>query len=300
MAEVLELAQLLQHDGVAEVDVGRGRVEPELDAQLAALARGGLQLAPRRPPAGSDSAALRARKAASSAGGSHRGPMLVLAAVATPAPPVATTPQRPRDAALAPRRMSDEYGSNITPLFGDHEPPEPPPAARPRVKKRRLLAILLPLGLLAIVSTVFGMMMAVASDLPDLENRKEYQDARNSVLVRRPGQARSGVLTNNQSRVLVALRATSRRTCATRSSRSRTAASTRTRASTCAASAARSSQDVLSRKRGAGRLDDHPAVRQERAARAVPTARSSRSCARRRSPTTSRASGPRARSSPST
>lgn len=98
--------------------------------------------------------------------------------------------------------MSVEYGSNITPLFGDHEPPEPPARVRPRVKKRRLLAIFLPLGILAIVSTLFGMMMAVASDLPDLENRKEYQDARNSVLVDSQGQT-LGVLTNNQSRVLV-------------------------------------------------------------------------------------------------
>ena len=52
MAEVLELAQFLQHDGVAEMDVGRGRVQPELDAQLAALAFGqgelGLQAAPRQ------------------------------------------------------------------------------------------------------------------------------------------------------------------------------------------------------------------------------------------------------------
>ena len=98
--------------------------------------------------------------------------------------------------------MSVEYGSNITPLFGDREPPEPPAAGRPRVKKRRLLAIFLPLGILAIVSTLFGMMMAVASDLPDLENRKEYQDARNSVLVDSQNQP-LGVLTNNQSRVLV-------------------------------------------------------------------------------------------------
>jgi penicillin-binding protein 1A len=100
-----------------------------------------------------------------------------------------------------PRRMSVETGSNITPLFGDQEPPEPP-VARPRVKKLRLLAILLPLSLLAIVSTVFGMMMAVASDLPNLENRKEYQDARNSLLLDVNKQP-LGVLTNNQSRVLV-------------------------------------------------------------------------------------------------
>jgi penicillin-binding protein 1A len=98
--------------------------------------------------------------------------------------------------------MSVEYGSNITPLFGDREPPEPPARVRPRVKKRRLLAIFLPLAILAVVSTLFGMMMAVASDLPDLENRREYQDARNSVLVDSQDQT-LGVLTNNQSRVLV-------------------------------------------------------------------------------------------------
>src|SRR6478752_7043841 len=95
--------------------------------------------------------------------------------------------------------MSEENGSNITPLFGDAEPP---PTTRPRVKRLRLLAIAVPLVLLAMVSTIFGMMMAVASDLPALENRREYKDARNSVLYDVHGK-RLGVLTNNQSRVLV-------------------------------------------------------------------------------------------------
>ncbi len=45
MAEVLELAQLLQHHGVAEVDVGRRRVQPQLDPQLASLLLGDLELA---------------------------------------------------------------------------------------------------------------------------------------------------------------------------------------------------------------------------------------------------------------
>jgi penicillin-binding protein 1A len=93
--------------------------------------------------------------------------------------------------------MSDANGSdNVTPLF------EQPRAPRPKVRKLRLLVVLVPLSLLALVSTVFGMMMAVASDLPNLENRKEFQDARNSVLydVR---DRELGVLTNNQSRVIV-------------------------------------------------------------------------------------------------
>jgi penicillin-binding protein 1A len=96
------------------------------------------------------------------------------------------------------RRMSDANGhDNVTPLF-----PEPP-RKRPKVRKLRLLVVLIPLLLLALVSTVFGMMMAVASDLPALENRKEYQDARNSALFDYTGKRSLGVLTNNQSRVLV-------------------------------------------------------------------------------------------------
>ena len=39
MAEILQLAHLVQHDRMADVDVGRGRIETELDAQR--LARRG-------------------------------------------------------------------------------------------------------------------------------------------------------------------------------------------------------------------------------------------------------------------
>jgi penicillin-binding protein 1A len=73
-------------------------------------------------------------------------------------------------------------------------PPRKPPGRRgrwwhrrrrpgkPRVKKLRLLLILLGLGILAVISTVFGMMMAVASDLPQIENRQQYRAAANSYL----------------------------------------------------------------------------------------------------------------------
>ena len=43
-----------------------------------------------------------------------------------------------------------------------------PPRRHVRIRKLRLFALLLGLGILAGVSTVFGMMMAVASDLPKL------------------------------------------------------------------------------------------------------------------------------------
>ncbi|MEA2193462.1 MAG: penicillin-binding protein, partial [Solirubrobacteraceae bacterium] len=57
-----------------------------------------------------------------------------------------------------------------------------PPLGRPRLKRLRLGLILFGLSLLALVSTAFGMMMAVASDLPDLENRREFKKAQNSLL----------------------------------------------------------------------------------------------------------------------
>src|SRR4051794_38316017 len=49
---------------------------------------------------------------------------------------------------------------------GDDEPPR----RHLRIRKLRVFALLLGLGALAAVSTVFGMMMAVASDLPQLED----------------------------------------------------------------------------------------------------------------------------------
>ena len=71
---------------------------------------------------------------------------------------------------------------------------------KPKIKKRRLLLIVIPLILLALVSTVFGMMMAVASDLPALESDKRFQNAKNSILLDDRGHE-LGVLVNNQNLV---------------------------------------------------------------------------------------------------
>jgi penicillin-binding protein 1A len=89
--------------------------------------------------------------------------------------------------------MSDD--EHITPPRADPRAPIPfaPPRQRwrrdsrgrrrrPRIKKLRLLSIVLGLGLLALISTVFGMMMAVASDLPQIENREQFHKAANSFL----------------------------------------------------------------------------------------------------------------------
>jgi penicillin-binding protein 1A len=67
-----------------------------------------------------------------------------------------------------------------------------------RIKKLRVFAVLAGLGLLAIVSTVFGMMMAVASDLPALED----PPVRNSRLVDVRGRT-LGLLTGTEQRIFV-------------------------------------------------------------------------------------------------
>jgi penicillin-binding protein 1A len=89
-------------------------------------------------------------------------------------------------------------------------PPPTPPPRKPRLKKLRLAFILVGLAALALVSTLFGMLMAVASDLPSLENTAEYRAAKNSVLYSdgpgcgEPGRARCRIaqLTGNQNRIL--------------------------------------------------------------------------------------------------
>src|SRR3954452_1824237 len=65
-----------------------------------------------------------------------------------------------------------------------------PPRRKPKLKKLRLALILVGLGTLALVSTVFGMLMAVASDLPALENQAEYKNAKNSTLHPDTGQCK--------------------------------------------------------------------------------------------------------------
>jgi penicillin-binding protein 1A len=89
--------------------------------------------------------------------------------------------------------------------------PPPPPRRKPKLKKLRLAFILLGLTMLAVVSTVFGMLMAVASDLPALETRSEYRAARNSILYsdgpgcRNPGKeaCQIATLAGNKNRILV-------------------------------------------------------------------------------------------------
>ena len=77
---------------------------------------------------------------------------------------------------------------------------------RPTYYRWRLLVTLLGLSVLALVSTVFGMMMAVAQDLPELESQNEFREARNSVLYATGAggkKTRLAILTGAENRILV-------------------------------------------------------------------------------------------------
>ncbi len=76
-----------------------------------------------------------------------------------------------------------------------------PSGSRSRLKKLRFFLIILALLLLGLVSFAFGMFMAVASDLPGLENQQQYNNARNSVLL--DDRGREIGLLSRQNQVLV-------------------------------------------------------------------------------------------------
>jgi penicillin-binding protein 1A len=76
-----------------------------------------------------------------------------------------------------------------------------PARGRPRLKRLRFVSILFAVLLLGLISFVFGMFMAVASTLPSLDNRAEFDNARNSVLLDDQGR-QLGVL-SRQNQILV-------------------------------------------------------------------------------------------------
>jgi len=89
-------------------------------------------------------------------------------------------------------------------------PPPPPRRTKPKLKKLRLAFVLVGLTSLALVSTLFGMLMAVARDLPSLENQAEFRAAENSILLADDCRdldsgncTRIAKLTGNLNRILV-------------------------------------------------------------------------------------------------
>jgi penicillin-binding protein 1A len=121
--------------------------------------------------------------------GAERRPRLLDRARRTRTPPPPQTPE--------PDFGDDGYAPVIPlerPSLLDPEPAR----MRVRIRKLRVFGVLVGLGLLAAVSTVFGMVMAVTSDLPELE----VQAGRNSVLIDRNGEP-LGLLTGNQKRIFL-------------------------------------------------------------------------------------------------
>ena len=93
---------------------------------------------------------------------------------------------------------SEPPRAQLTALPGAEEPAP----VKPRLKRLRAALVILGLAVLALVSWIFGIMMAVAQDLPKLENRAQYERAENSVVLDRNG-TRLATLTNNEGRILV-------------------------------------------------------------------------------------------------
>ena len=81
---------------------------------------------------------------------------------------------------------------------GDGDGDGEEPKRQVRIRKLRVIALLAGLGVLAAVSTVFGMMMAVASDLPEMEDPLRG----NSVILDANGKE-IGLLTGNQRQLFV-------------------------------------------------------------------------------------------------
>src|SRR4051812_20295960 len=166
-------------------------------------------------PSGSASTAFRVRNRAASPGESVMGPMLGFGpalrpvAVRTGAVLMPETPT-PIIHPTATRTEPFPRTNGVPPQSNGSGPPP----QKPKLKKLRFGLVFGGLSVLALISTIFGMLMAVASDLPSLENRAQYKSAKNSVLYadnwgcKKPGHddpkcVEIAKLTGNQNRILV-------------------------------------------------------------------------------------------------
>jgi len=74
--------------------------------------------------------------------------------------------------------------------------------SKPRLKKLRILFVLVGLGVLGLVSTIFGMMAAVSRDLPAIYNFAQYKASKNSEVFDASGEP-IGTLTSDQNKILL-------------------------------------------------------------------------------------------------
>src|SRR3954471_4451199 len=136
-------------------------------------------------PAGSTSTALRFSSVTTGSDGTPAAP------AGSPPPPPGTRATR---RAVAQQAMSDLTAEPI---------PFETPRGRPRIKKLRVILVAVPFGLLALISTVFGMMMAVAADVNGLDTTQLFREAHSSRVTDIHGQP-LGIL-SDQNRVVVPL-----------------------------------------------------------------------------------------------
>src|SRR3954466_13263452 len=97
----------------------------------------------------------------------------------------------PESAPIPPKPPPTRRPSRVpepTPSTNGGDPSLPETPGKPKVKKLRLALGLLGLGALALISAVFGMMMAVAHELPQLEAQAQLRQAVNSTLYSAGGQ----------------------------------------------------------------------------------------------------------------
>jgi len=85
--------------------------------------------------------------------------------------------------------------------MSDDDQPDIPPAPKPRLKRLRFLAILFAVLVLGFVSFVFGVFVAIASDLPSLTRFSQLENAQSSTLLDDLGHP-LGVV-SQQNRVIV-------------------------------------------------------------------------------------------------
>ena len=84
--------------------------------------------------------------------------------------------------------------------IGSRRPRKPKPG---RVKKLRIAVIVVGLGALAMVSTIFGMMVSLSRDVPQLENKEQYAAGARTPRCSTPRAARSAPCSPTRQRILV-------------------------------------------------------------------------------------------------
>src|SRR4051812_4476979 len=155
-----------------------------LSVMVAMLEPRARRTGPRAPPDIPDSRRRRGGTA------TPRGSLLGMESAPIPLRPPRS---RRRPPAPQPQRPSSENGSE--PADNGAGP------KKPKVKKLRLALVLLGLGALAFISTIFGMMMAVANELPQLEAKAQLRSAVNSTLYSATGE-QIAKLTGNENRIV--------------------------------------------------------------------------------------------------